>query len=102
MTVTSFDSLSGMGYDAQETFLDFINESMGSVNYRIDSQMVENWGVKKIFVLAGSELSAQAIGILTTLNQDGGRLMLAALCYNSADISNARMILEAVARTHRE
>eukprot|EP01083_Nonionella_stella_P268547 907926_1 len=91
-----------MGYDARKRFLNFINDSMGSVNCRIDCQMVESWGVKKIFMLEDSGLSAHGTGILTTLNQPIGRLLLTALCYNPADISNGRMVLEAVVRTHRE
>eukprot|EP01083_Nonionella_stella_P061247 159645_1 len=102
MKVKSFDSLSGMGSDEREIFLDFINDSMGSVNCRIDDQMVESWGVKKIFILEDSGLSVHGTGILTTVNQLPGHLLLTSLCYNPADISNVRMVLEAVARTHRE
>eukprot|EP01083_Nonionella_stella_P174017 602111_1 len=100
--VKSFESLSKMGSDARKRFLNFVNDSMGSENSRIDCQMVESWGVKKIFILEDSGLSAHGAGILTTLNQPVGRLMLTALCYNPSDISHARMVLEVVARTHRE
>eukprot|EP01083_Nonionella_stella_P132175 401761_1 len=100
--VSSFESLSRMGSDTRERFQNFINDSMGSVNCRIDSHIVESWGVKKIFMSQDSRCSVHATGILTTLNQPVGRLMLTALCYNPADISHARMVLEAVTRTHRE
>eukprot|EP01083_Nonionella_stella_P268546 907923_1 len=102
VNVKSFDSLSEMEYDVREIFLDFINDSMGSVNCRIDYQMVESWGVKKIFMLEDSGLSIHGTAILATANQPPGHILLTALCYNPADISNARMVIEAVARTHRE